>query len=423
MAGLAMEIYDSGVYVFSAAIIATLFFPSGDPIASLILAYSSLAVVGLARPLGGVLLGSLGDRYGRRLVLSLAVVLMSVGTVAIGFLPTYAQVGVLAPVLLLLTRIVMGIGYGGEFGTASTFMVEHAPAGRKGLYGSFYPMGVVLGAVLSAGVVLLVGSLLTEQAYAAWGWRIPFLLGVIPALVGIYLRFGVEESPEFERMEDEGRVVEHPFREAIRNDWKVMLVLFAMVGIWNLGFNALAGFNVGYITTQAGFSLNSALLATLIGFFAFAAILPITGSLSDRVGSRPILLGASVALAVFSYPIYLLLLQGTFASFVAGQVLLSAVIGAYCGPIAAAVVQLVPAAVRVTSISLSHNLSVIIVSSATPVVMLYLAGAFDNAAFGVTLWVVVNALIAVAGLYAAKRSLTREQASVASIAREPVETS
>jgi len=222
--GNVLEWYDFALYGYLATIFAGQFFPSEDPLTSLIGAYAVFAIGFLARPLGGVIYGHIGDRFGRRRLLTLSVVLMGVPTFLLGLLPTYASVGILAPILLVALRFIQGISTGGEFVGSIVFLVEHAPQKRRAFFGSLANLGALIGGLLGAGVAWLMTALLPSAELYDWGWRLPFLSGIIVAGAGLWIRLGVDESPLFREMQNKGDIEEWPIRTALREHRKEIAV-------------------------------------------------------------------------------------------------------------------------------------------------------------------------------------------------------
>lgn len=288
--GQFVEWYDFVIYAYSAGIIARLFFPNSDPTAALLSTFAVYAVGFVMRPLGGFVFGSLGDRIGRRRVLSLVILMMGAATVCIGLLPTYAQIGILAPLLLVLCRLLQGLSAAGETIGSNSFVAEHAPAGKRGLYVAFTYSFANLPPIAAALLILLLTNVLTGEAYAAWGWRIPFLIGGPLALVGLYIRTRVHESPAFKVTQAAKRIASTPLRDAVRNQKKAMAFSFALAALSSLGFYTLAGYFVNYLTATVGLGSNAALISNSIALFVAFLTMTFGGHLSDRYGRKPVLL-------------------------------------------------------------------------------------------------------------------------------------
>lgn len=364
--GQFVEWYDFVVYAYSAAIIAKLFFPNSDPTAALLSTFAIYAVGFVMRPLGGFIFGSLGDRIGRRRVLSFVILMMGVATLAIGLLPTYAQVGILAPILLVVCRLVQGLSAAGETVGSNAFVAEHAPGERRGLYVAFTYSFANLPPIAAALLVLLLTNALSGEAYASWGWRIPFLIGGPLALVGLYIRQQVDESPAFKATQAARRVAATPISDAVRDQKKAMAFSFALAAFSSLGFYTLAGYFVSYLTATVGLNSNAALISNSVALFiAFVAMI-IGGGLSDRFGRKPILLVGLAINAAVCIPAYLLAAQGSLVTAIAGQGLLAFGCGLFWGPVGIALLELFPTRTRFSAAAISYNLAYTIFGGTAP---------------------------------------------------------
>lgn len=385
--GITMEIYDNNLYGITAATLAPLFFPSASPVASLLGAWVGWSVAAFARPIGGLLWGHIGDRYGRRNVMALVVLTVSLGTLLVGALPTYAQIGLTATALLALFRIIVGIGMGGELGTTGPFIVEYAPRSKRGLFGSFSQLGIAIGGLLVTGTVLGVLHLLPEGAFDSWGWRLPYLFALVIGAVGLYIRLRTDETPEFTKAKESGELVRNPVREAFRQNWRVIIALFFLYGLLHICYVGITAFNISYVVGIQNLSLTGVLAAQIPAQLAFMAFIPLTGYLSDKIGrSRMVLIGL-VTIAVAVYPSYVLIMDGaSIGAFLIGQLMIAAAASTYLGPITAAVVSLVPPATRTTTVSLGVNLPVAVIGGTTPAAMTFLSEAAPTPAIGSSLW-------------------------------------
>jgi MFS transporter, MHS family, proline/betaine transporter len=364
--GQFVEWYDFVVYAYSAAIIAKLFFPNSDPTAALLSTFAIYAVGFVMRPLGGFLFGSLGDRLGRQRILSFVILMMGVATIAIGLLPTYAQVGILAPILLVVCRLLQGLSAAGETVGSNAFVAEHAPAEKRGLYVAFTYSFANLPPIVAALLVLFLTNALTGEAYASWGWRIPFLIGGPLALVGLYIRRQVDESPAFKATQAARRVASSPIVDAVRDQKKAMGFSFALAAFSSLGFYTLAGYFVSYLTATVKLDSNSALISNSVALFvAFVAMIA-GGALSDRFGRKPILLLGLAISALVCIPAYQLAAQGTLGSAIAGQGLLAAACGLFWGPVGIALLELFPTRTRFSASAISYNLAYTIFGGSAP---------------------------------------------------------
>ncbi|MQA11343.1 MAG: MFS transporter [Pseudonocardiaceae bacterium] len=370
-----MEWFDFAVYGVFATNIGRVFFPSENETASLL---SSLAVFGVAffmRPVGGAILGSIGDRLGRRNALSLAIILMTVATTLIALVPSYATIGVAAPVLLVLLRCVQGISTGGEWTSSSAFVVENAPAHRRGLWASSISATAALGTFVGAVAALTVNSTMSEAAVDSWGWRIPFLAAAPLGIVGFYLRRKLTDTPVYEAMREQKRLARSPLRQAGRRNVKLIMLAFAFSSITGVGFYYLATFIVNYLSETVGFDRADALLISIVGLGFYALMCPVMGLLSDVWGRRkPVKLIGCAILVVLSVPAFLLMSQGGVGTFV-GLFLLG--IGEAMVNVMTVVllVELFPPETRVTAGAIGYNIGLGYVAGMAPLIAAALVAA------------------------------------------------
>lgn len=370
--GQFVEWYDFVVYAYSAAIIAKLFFPNTDPAAALLSTFAVYAVGFIMRPLGGFVFGSLGDRIGRRQVLSLVILMMGGATVAIGLLPTYAQIGILAPILLVVCRLIQGLSAAGETVGSNSFVAEHAPAEKRGLYVAFTYSFANIPPIVAALFVLLLTNILSGDDYASWGWRIPFLIGGPLALVGLYIRNKVDESPAFKATQAAKRVASTPLRDAVQSQKQQMAFSFALAAFSSLGFYTLSGYFVSYLTTTVGLDSNSALISNSIALFVAFLVMILGGRLSDAFGRKPLLLAGVIINALVCIPAYLLASQGSLLSAVLGQSLLAFGCGLFWGPVGIALLELFPTRTRFSASAVSYNMAYTIFGGTAPFVGVWL---------------------------------------------------
>ena len=309
--GSALEWYDFFIYGTAAALVfSELFFPKFDSSTGLLLSFATFGVGFFARPFGGIVFGHLGDRMGRKPVLVITLMLVGVGTFLIGLLPTYETAGIWAPILLVVLRLVQGFGAGAEYGGAVILAVEHAPPGKRGLFGSFAAIGVNIGLLLATGVFALVTQL-PQEDFLAWGWRIPFLLSIILIVVGFYIRAKVSETPVSSQIAAKSKAARSPVKEAFVKHPREFLVVFgARLAENGLGY-LYPVWTLSYMTKQLGLQksmvLNGIMLAYAISLFT----VPMFSALSDRIGRRPVYGGAAVFSALFAYPFFLMVGTGS----------------------------------------------------------------------------------------------------------------
>lgn len=373
-----VEWYDFALYGYFATTIATLFFPGSDPSAALLKTFAIFGVGFFVRPFGGILFGHIGDHVGRRSALAMSVLLMSLSTAAIGLLPTHHAVGVAAPVLLLCCRLLQGFSAGGEYAGSNAFVIEYAPAGRRGRYASALPVSVVLGTAAGALVALLVTSQASAASLDSWAWRVPFFTALPLGLAGLYLRLRIEDSPVFRAVQNAGLVEQVPLAGAIRTARAAMITLFFWAIANAVGFYLLAGYMISYLTTQAHLASTPATLSYVIALLVFGLSSLATGRLTERVDRRVVGIAAVVGLGVAVMPAFALLGAGSFGSAVAGLSLFGFFMGGISTTTSLLVVDLFPANVRYSASSLSYNLSYTAFGGSAPYVATWLVSRTHN---------------------------------------------
>ncbi len=376
--GNAVEWFDFAVYGYLAATIGALFFPSDNPTASLLASFAVFGAAFFVRPLGGFVFGPMGDRIGRQRTLAFVIILMSVATFAMGLLPTYAAIGIWAPLLLVTLRLLQGFSAGGEFGGASTFLAEYSPDERRGYLVSWIEFSAVGGFLLGSATVLALTTGLGEDAMSSWGWRIPFLLAGPLGLVGLYIRLRLEDTPEFRALERTGEVSNSPLRETVVQNWKAILQVAGLVIIQNAGFYIVLVYMPTYFSEQLGFASTSSSLSTVLTLLAAMVLIPPLGALSDRVGRKPVLAASCVGFALLSYPLFLLMQQGSLFAAVLAHVALGALLAIFLSATIAALTELFPTRVRYGGFSIGYNISVAIFGGAAPFLATFLISATGN---------------------------------------------
>lgn len=390
--GHAIENYDFNMYGFLAVVIATLFFPPGNESAALLATFAGFAVGYVMRPVGALFFGPLGDRAGRRTVLIIAVLMMSAGTLMIGVLPTYAAVGILAPILLLVARLIQGFASGGEFSGSTTFIVEYAPDEKRGAWGSWQQFSTVVGVLIASGVAALLTSVLSEQTLNAWGWRIPFFLALVAGIFALYLRLRVAETPKFAEVEETDEIASSPLKETIRNNWRPIVTVIGFTLLWSVGYHSVFAYTVSLATAVVGLPLNLALIGNTIGLVLMLAIIPVAGAASDRIGRKPLLIVGAVGFVVFTYPGYLLIQQNSFVTFLIAQVGFSIILAIFSGPAPAALVELFPTNVRASAIAIGYSIALVAFGGTTPLIETYLVQVTGSPAGG-AIWIIGAAIV------------------------------
>src|SRR5688500_831208 len=349
--GNILEWYDFALYGYFAPVFAATFFPSEEPSVSLLSAFGVFAIGFLARPLGALLFGYIGDTIGRREALAWSVILMAIPTVVMGLLPTYAMIGIAAPLALTLCRFLQGLSVGGEFTGSVTFLVEHASPSQRGYIGSWAGFSAQVGALLGSGVGALVASSLTEEALHQWGWRIPLLLGSLIAFAGWYLRTRIPESPAFEHVRRAGGLSAAPIREVFIHQRAAIAKVIGLVWLHGVGFYLLYVYLTTYLSTVTTIPLGTVLTMNTACMLLLAVLIPLMGHLSDKVGHTPLLLIGAAGLAITAYPSFVWLTSANLSLIWAAYVWLTVLMSCYLGPFFAVVVTLFPTAQRYTGLS------------------------------------------------------------------------
>ncbi len=366
--GTTIEWYDFFLYVTAASIVFNqLFFPEFEPLVGVLLAYSTNAVAFVARPIGGAVFGHFGDRIGRKSMLIVTLLLMGIATFAIGCLPTYAQIGVAAPLILIVLRFLQGMGLGGEWGGAVLMAVEHSPENRRGFYGSFPQMGIPAGVILSSLAFLVVTSLPEEQ-FLSWGWRVPFWLSILLVAVGLFIRLRILESPAFQRIQESGTASRVPLVEVFRDHWKQLLIVAGAYLAQNVTFYILIAFTLTYGQEQLGFARNAMVSIVVISSTISFFLLPTFALVSDRFGRKPLLLAGTAGMAIFAFVMFPLLDTRTYVLMLLGHLLLTIFQSMGLGPIAAFFVELFSTRVRYTGATVGYQLGTAVAGGAAPIV-------------------------------------------------------
>lgn len=355
--GTALEVFDFSSYSFFSVIIAKLFFPSHDPLISLLLAALTFGVGFFIRPLGGIVFGIYGDRRGRKQALSLSMLLMAIGIGIVAFAPTYEQIGIGATVILVLGRLIQGFAHGGEMGSAATFLTEYAPAKSRGLYASYIQSSIGFAVLAGAGVGAYITAEMSPQTLESWGWRIPFLLGLIIGPVGWFIRRGLDETPTFKHAERSNT----PLREVIRTYPRETFAAISLVILWTVCTYVLLYYMPTFVVKSLGMPQSDGFLAGILGGAIILVISPMFGRLSDRYGRRPLLAGSALLIAALAFPMFSYIVnRPQLGSLLIFQTVFGVLISAYTAPILAVFAEMFPSRVRSTGLSLAYNIAVTI---------------------------------------------------------------
>lgn len=372
-----VEWFDYAVYGYLAVTITAVFFPDSDPTTGLMLTFALFAISFLVRPLGGFVWGHLGDKIGRREALSWSILIMSAATFAMAFIPSYNTIGLWAPVLLLIIRVVQGFSASGEYAGATAFLVEYAPANRRGLYAAVVPASTAAGLLLGSLMAAVLTGLLDAGQMESWGWRLPFLLAAPMGLIGRYIRTRLEDSPVFTELAKEDDVDRTPVSSLFKNHWRQLIQAVGAVLLNAVGFYVILSYMPTYLSKELGLAETASYVATTVALATYIGFIFITGMLSDKYGRKKILITASLLFVVLTVPAFMLLETGNFLVIVLVQILLGAMLSLNDGTLPSFLAEMFPTRVRYSGFAVSFNLS--------------------NALFGGTAPFVATVLIATSG--------------------------
>jgi len=384
--GNAMEWFDFGVYGFVAYVLGKVFFPGADPSIQMIAALATFSVPFLIRPLGGLFFGALGDKYGRQKVLAATIVIMSLSTTAIGLIPSYDSIGIWAPILLLLAKMAQGFSVGGEYTGASIFVAEYAPDRKRGFLGSWLDFGSIAGFVLGAGIVVLISTVIGEDQFQEWGWRLPFFLALPLGMLGLYLRNALEETPAFqqhvEKLEQGDREglsggPKVSFKEVATKHWRSLITCIGIVVATNVTYYMLLTYMPSYLSHNLHYSENRGVLIIIAIMVGMLFVQPLIGFISDKIGRRPFIIVGSIALFILAIPAFMLIISGKIGLIFAGLLILAVVLNFFIGVMASTLPAMFPTHIRYSALASAFNVSVLI-AGLTPTLAAWLVESTDN---------------------------------------------
>jgi len=401
-AGNALEWYDFSVYALFAVYIGQNFFKNDDSAVQLVASFLAFGLGFVARPLGALILGSYADRAGRKAALTLTIMLMAAGTLLIAIAPPYAAIGIGGPLLIVCGRVLQGFSAGGEVGTATAFLVEHAPADKKGQYASWLQASMGISNLLGAAVGTLVTALLSPEQVGEWGWRIPFILGLAIAPVGLWMRRALDETPHFvqekARQDRSGQPVNIPLVQVFRECPRELAVGLCVCVLWAVGPYSLIIFMPVYVQKSMGFAPQQAFLAALIGNLFLVAGCVSAGTLSDRLGRKRLLAAGSLLLLVCVYPLMSWLRDShTTLTLIIVQSMFCAMVSVFVGVAPAALSEIFPTRVRSSGMSLAYNTAVTIFGGFAPAILTWITFK-TGVAFAPALYVMAAAVIALVAI-------------------------
>ncbi|MEC5407606.1 MFS transporter [Paraburkholderia sp. MPAMCS5] len=391
--GSGLEWFDFSGYAFFAAIIGKLFFPAGNETTSLLLALATFGVGFVMRPLGGIAFGIYADKVGRKRALSLAMLVMALGSAIIAFAPTYQSIGIAAPCLIVIARMLQGLSAGGEMGGATAFLTEHAPARRRAFYSSWIQTSVGFAVVIGSITGAVITSSMSPESLTSWGWRIPFVIGMLVAPVGYYIRLKIEETPEFT---SEKKHTDTPLRDVIREYPRGVISSLLMVVLWTVCTYVILFYIPTYAVKYLHMAQRDGFISGIVSGAVLMAMAPVFGAIGDRIGKRQVITVAALAILVAAYPLFSHLNKSpTLGTLLTFQVIFGLLIAAYTGPILALFTELFPSRVRTTGLSLAYNGAVTIFGGFASFIITWLAqvtGDAESASYYIIFAAIVSLL-------------------------------
>jgi MHS family proline/betaine transporter-like MFS transporter len=370
--GNVLEWYDFAVFGYYAPIIGTLFFPSESEYAALIKVFGVFAAGYMMRPIGGAIFGHMGDRVGRKKALQVSVLMMAIPTACLGLVPTYDRIGIAAPVILIVLRLIQGLSVGGEFIGSISFATEIAPPNRRGFYGSLTTLSAVGGIMIGSAVATIMQALLSQESMLTWGWRIPFLAGIAIGGFGLWMRKGMMEPPAFKKLKATENVHKSPVTQVIRNMPGRIAHAAALVVLFGGGFYMLFVWWPTYLTHMVKPAVPHAMIINTIATLFVMALIPISGYLSDKVGRKKMLVASCLAIAIVAYPLFVWSDHGVFQSALVAQLIFALIFCNIQGSMPATLAEMFPTSMRFSGIALGYNLTLALVGGTAPMVCTWL---------------------------------------------------
>lgn len=394
LVGSSIEWFDFFLYGTVAALVFNqLYFPTGDESLSTMLAFASFALSFFVRPFGGIIFSHIGDKVGRKKTLVATLALMGGATVLMGLLPTYQAIGIAAPILMVMLRIIQGLGIGGEWGGSMLLAVEYAPPEKRGFFGSVPQMGIPIGLLLAT-LALTVMTMLPPEDFMSWGWRVPFIASAFLVFFGLWIRKGIDETPDFKKNKEQGTVVKVPLFETLKTHKKEVLIAVGAKFAETAPFYIMSTFVVYYATTQLSLTTTQVLNAVTISMAVTIVLIPLMGALSDKIGRKKMYIGSTVLMMLYAFPYFWILEQNTFLSVVVATVI---GLGIVWAPITAVLgtmfSEIFKSNVRYTGVTLGYQIGAALAGGTAPLIATYLLTQFDQSYRAIAIYLILTGVI------------------------------